>query len=221
MNTLRCCIACLLLMLAGTSIAAAQTESDDDERFVRGSNRALAFTLNQLSLDGLDGGVAGRFFIGPQTALRVGLNLDIESTEDIVEETSDFGRSAFGSGVSFLAEWHSGTYRRVSPYMGAGFGVDFAAFSTTRDFAAGAVMQERFKGTELDFSVDVALGVEVFLGRSVSLAGEHLIGADIILSDTERRQEFRDDTPRQIEMQKGRSFTFGTGTSRLMLSVYF
>ncbi|HMB90978.1 MAG TPA: hypothetical protein VKP65_09035, partial [Rhodothermales bacterium] len=75
MNTLRYCIACLLLMLAGTSIAAAQTESDDDTQFVRGSNRALAFTLNQLSLDGLNGGIAGRFFIGPQTALRVGANL--------------------------------------------------------------------------------------------------------------------------------------------------
>lgn len=221
MNILRYCMACLLLMLAGTSIAVAQTESDDDEGFVRGSNRAIAFTLNQLSLDGLNGGVGGRFFIGPQTALRVGANLHIESTEDIAEGTSDFGRSAFGTGVSFLAEWHSATYRRVSPYMGAGFGVDFSAFSTTRDFAAGAITQERFKGTGLDFSVDVALGVEVFLGRSVSLAGEHLIGADIVLTDTERRQSFRDDTPTQVDTQEGRSFNFGTGTSRLMLSVYF
>jgi hypothetical protein len=217
----RCTTIVMLALFAGTFSAFAQTESNDDDVFVRGSNRAIAFTLDQLSLDGLDGGIAGRLFIGPTTALRLGLNLNIESTEDIEEGTNDFGRSAFGTGASFLAEWHSASYRRVSPYMGAGFGVDFAAFSTTRDFADGALMQERFKGTEMDFAVNVALGVEVFVGRSVSLAGEHLIGADVILSDTERRQTFRDDTPMQVDMQKQRSFIFGTGTSRLILSVYF
>jgi hypothetical protein len=210
----------LLALFAFPFSAFAQSESDEDV-LVRGSNRAIAFTLNQLSLDGLDGGIAGRFFIGPSTALRLGLNLNVESTEDITEDIDDFGRSAFGAGASFLAEWHSTTYRRVSPYMGAGFGADFTAFSTTRDFSDGGLAQERFKGTELDFSVNVALGAEVFLSPSVSLAGEHLIGADIIISDTERRQTFRDSSPEQLVKQKGRSFNFGTGTSRLILSVYF
>ncbi len=215
----------LLAVLVGVAPAAAQDPDapaeTDEEMPLRGSNRALSFSLDNLSLGALDGGVGGKLWLSPNTALRTSLNLRITSDEDVTGDAIDAGRSAVSGRLSFLVEWHSEDFGRVSPYLGSGFAIGAGASSQTTDFATGtALRQSRQKGSNLLFSVHAALGAEVRISRRVSLAGEHLFGATVSLGDEERTEVFV-DAPSQRTVRDVRSFTVGTGTSSLILSIYF
>lgn len=205
----------------GLRPAFGQDATEEEPPLLRGSNRALSFSFDELRLDGVDGGVGARWYVGQNTAIRGTLRLGVESTEDVIEGTSDTGRNGVTVGTTFMVEFHTRSFRRVSPYLGSGFGIGIDAYSQTRDFdGTNEFRQQRVKGSTLHFTVNAALGMEVFLTRSVSLAGEHLFEAVVDSGDEEYK-----DYPREgqvvITNRDIRRFDLGIGTSSLILSVYF
>lgn len=198
-------------------------DADDASPLLRGSNRAITFSIDDLRLGGLDGGVGVRWYIAPNVALRTSFNLGVESTEDVIENSTDDGLSAFSTGVSLLVEWHTQAFRRVSPYLTSGFGIGVEAFSSTTDFGLESpIRQRRRKGSFLDFEVEAGFGVEVFVTRSISLAGEHQALARVRTGDEELKEFMREGQgDDRIINRDIRSFTFGTGTSSLIVSIFF
>lgn len=213
----------LLVLLAGMPALAqdSPSEEEEDAPLLRGSNRALSFSFDALSLRGLDGGVGGKLWIGPGTALRLSFDFLIESDEDVAVDAVDDGLSAVRGGLGFMVEWHSAHLGRVSPYLGTGFSVGAGASSRTTRFSAPSDrVQTRFKTTALDFSILAALGVEWQITRRVSLSGEHQIGANVLLGTTERIESFT-NAPEVVNDGDTRQFSFGTGTSSIIVSIYF
>jgi len=211
---------CLFVLLASPLPVMAQTP-DEGEPLLRGSNRALSFSIDNVTLGTLDGGVGGRWWISPNTAFRATLSLSVESIEEVIGGEADMGRSAFGIGTAILVELHTRQFRRVSPYVAGGVGVGFDAFSETTTYGPENPLQElRDKGDGIDFSVRAGFGVEVYLVKSVSISGEHLFIASVRSEDGTITRTFR-DAPVTVTKQDGTSFLFGTGTSSLIISVYF
>jgi hypothetical protein len=211
---------CLFALLGGTLSATAQTPNDGDP-LLRGSNRALSFSIDNVTLGTVDGGVGGRWWLSPNTAFRTTLSLSVESIEEVIEGEVDMGRSAFGIGTSFLVELHTRQFRRVSPYVAGGVGVRYDVFSETTSYGPENPLRElRDKGDGVDFSVSAGFGVEVYLVKSVSISGEHLFVASVRSEDGTITRSFQ-DAPTTVTQQDGTSFLFGTGTSSLIISVYF
>lgn len=218
---LLCTILLMSLSVAVKPALAQEDPGSEESLLLRGTNRALSFTIDDLSLGTLDGGVGMRWFIGQRTALRATLRLNVESTEDVVQGQSDTGRSAFGVGSTFLVEWHTRSFRRVSPYIGAGAGVQFDAYSETRELSAdNQLVRQRDKGTVVDFHVNAGMGVEVYLSKSISLSGEYLFTAAVRSLEGQVVNTYR-DAPETTMDRDLTSFRFGTGASSLILSIFF
>lgn len=212
----------LVALVLGAGAARAQT-TDDAELEPRGTNRALSFFFDGLNLDSFDGGVGGKSWLGPSTALRYSIDFGVESTEDVRDDDRDAGRSAINVGTSLFVELHQSERGRVSPYIGSGFGFSTGAFSETTDFAPGnTVTRTRFKGSNFDFDVSVGFGIEYRIARRVSLGGEHQVGARVRIASTDTKTTFADpNTPNNVVERDIRTFRLDTGASRLILSVYF
>lgn len=223
MSLLRTFSLCFLLMLlAGALPAQAQApDEEEDQPLLRGSNRALSFSIDELKLGTLDGGIGARWWISQNSVLRATFSIGVESTEDVTEGELDTGRSAFGVGSSFLVELHRDQFRRVSPYIVAGTGVHFDAYSETIDFdPESAIQRQRLKGTLVDFFVKSGFGVEVYLVKTVSISAEHLFVATVRTGQEEIKRTPLGGTE-FIVNRDIREFFFTTGTSSLLLSVYF
>ncbi len=211
-------------LIVGGSPAAAQDVQQESSRDLplRGSNRAISFTFDGLSLDEIDGGVGGKWWLSTNTAMRTSIDLSVVSDEDIVEGVSDRGLSAVAAGLSLLIEWHSADFGRVSPYLGSGFSIGGSASSETLDFGGTSPLARRkIKSSALDFAVNAAFGVEVRISRRVSLSGEHLFGARVHNGSRDVTETFRDGTAETFTKGDLRGFTLSTGTSSLIVSVYF
>lgn len=210
------------MLVGGPAVAQDTSDEEADAPLLRGSNRALSFSFDALSLRGLDGGLGGKFWIGSGTALRLSFDFRVDSNEDVVEaEGVDDGLSAVRGGLGFMVEWHSAHLGRVSPYLGSGFGVGASASSRTIDFGpSNERARTRIKNDALDFRILAALGVEWQITRRVSLAGEHQIGAFVELGSTERIESFR-AAPEVVTMSDVRRFSFGSATSSIIVSIYF
>ena len=215
----------LLAFLFLTTSLQAQVQDTDTELPPRGTNRALSFFFDELSLDDFETGIGGKLWISPTAALRLSLDLGVESTEVVTENEIDRGRSAISFGGSMFIELHRYERGRVSPYIGSGFGVSTEAFSETTDFdldTGNPIARERFKGSNIAFDVLAGFGVEYRLARRVSLGGEHQFAARVLIgSEDIKRTPFDRTLPSTSTTRETRSFIFDTGASRLILSVYF
>ena len=225
------CSSLLFALLLLVSLpAAAQDDmgdeaADDDQPLLRGSNRALSFSFDALSLRGIDAGVGGKFWLSPSTALRMTFNFRVDSdeivTEDIADDAIDDGLSAVAGGLGFVVEWHSAHLGRVSPYLGTGFVVGGNASSRTTSFGpTSEQIRRRVKTNGLDFGISAGLGVEWQVTRRVSIAGAHEFLAEVTLGTVERIESFR-TSPETVVSSDTRDFTFRSGTSSLILSIYF
>ena len=209
---------------AARTAAPEQQPSEPTRPALRGSRKALSFTFDQFSLNALTAGVGGKYWFNSSVALRGAFRFNVEAIEDDIDTDETSGRSAIGFGFSLVAERHNPdlvNVQRVSPYLAGGMRFDVSGFSESTQYPLGNDLQEvEFDGSQLSFSVLAGLGVEYRFSRRVSLAGEHVFAATIERISRDRREQFRDlpDVEQSVDQ---RAFRLGTGTSSLILSVYF
>ena len=205
-------------------VVTEQPQDTSDALPLRGSRRALSFTFDEFSLDGIDAGVGGKYWFGSKVALRASLRFDVSSQEDDIDSQEDRGITSIGFGAGLVAERHApdaSPFGRVSPYLAVGFEFGADAFSQSSRFPLDNPVQERRNdGHTLSFEVLAGFGVEYRVSRRVSLAGEHLFGARIASSTTDMEEVRGEEGTFRFERQT-ESFNLGTGTSSLILSVYF
>lgn len=212
----------LPIVLWTASPAVAQVDgADEDNQYKPATNRALVFTLDGFSLNGVNGGVGARFWVSRNVVLRSTLDFNLQSIENLTGDTAETGRSAVSVGTSLLVEWHSTFRRKVSPYMATGFGVGVGAYSETTDFSVENPLREvRNKGSFVDFTVDAGFGVAYRVNRWLELSGEHLFAVAFRRGDNEEKVIPREGS-QVVVKSESTAFNVGLGTSRLLVSVYF
>ena len=149
--------------------------------------------LNFLNVDEFEGGIGGKFYFSPQVALRAGFQFGNikETTPFNATANSDLTGSDGSESVNILGialglELHAASQSRVSPFVGGG--LSFRSISTeSKDVTINPNPQttvENSRFGELGFRAGTTLsffglaGVEVFLLKEVSLAGEYRFGFD-------------------------------------------
>lgn len=209
---------------SGATTTATAEPRPQERPPLRGSRKALVFTFDQFSLDALDGGVGGKYWFNSSVALRAALRFDVEATENDVGSEESSGRSAIGFGFALLAERHNPdlvSIQRVSPYLAGGMRFDVSGFSESTEFPLENAIQEiENDGMQLSFAALAGFGVEYRFARRVSLTAEHIFEAAIERVSSTRVERLRNapDVEREVDE---RVFRLGTGTSSLILSVYF
>lgn len=195
-----------------------------DELPLRGSRRALTFGLNGFQLGEIEGGVGGKYWVSSSTALRGSFTFAVGASEGDEGTARTDGRSSIEFGIALLVERHSllaTPTGRVSPYLAGGFTFGVGGFSQNARFPLASEIQRIDNdGSTLDFGVLAGLGVAYRISRRVALSGEHTFGASI-RSTSHTETIFRTGQPNEVSESDQRDFVLGTGTSRLMVSVYF
>lgn len=205
-------------------VSREATPDTSDVLPLRGSRKALSFTFDEFSLDGIDAGVGGKYWFSSNVALRSSFRFRVTSREDDIGTQENRGETTIGVGLGLVAERHApdiSPFSRVSPYLGVGFVFGVDAFSRSSQFPLENAIQETSNdGRTIFLGVQAGFGAEFRVSRRVSLAGEHLFGARIN-TGYENFEEIRRDEPNIFLETKNESFALSTGTSSLILSVYF
>ncbi len=191
---------------------------------LRGSRQALTFGFDGFQLGALEGGIGGKYWLSPSAAVRGSLLFRVGASESDQDTQQTDGRSSIGLGVSLFAERHSplaSPNGRVSPYLVGGMTFGIEGYSQNSKFPLENEVQKiENDGKAVDFAVLVGLGIEYRVTRRLSFAGEHTFGATVRRA-TETETVFRTGQPNDVFEINDRDFILGTGTSRLMVSLYF
>jgi len=159
--------------------------------------KSLNFTFGGLGAFGLTGsgpagGVGVSYFMGPTTALRLGLQVRKSSrtlswNSPAGAAGADGNESGMSLGVAadYLKFMHGGS-SRVRPYLGGGIGVTNVTNSSKPSAATGAIITETknapggitmpgFAAPGMTIDVHASLGAEFFLFNEISVAGEYAL----------------------------------------------
>lgn len=210
----------LLLLVLLTSHPAEAQRRHQHDAFGEAGRFALAFEASWLAVGPFMGGVGGRYWVADRTVLTASLRGGGFLAD---REFEDGGRpqdesDAYQTGLSLGVERHAGRSRRVSPFVALGTSFDVRHRESFSAFPEG--------GSARDTEETLALGGSLFVGAEyrfapgLTLAAAHALGAEYSWGEFSTR---RDDPDGGGDFFRGdlSTFSFGTSTTRLVLSVYF
>ena len=185
----------VLVWLALAVVGSAAVAQGVSPTFRHGT-KSLNFTFGGFGGFGLtgtgpSGGVGLSYFLSPDAAVRVGLQvMDYNRTLTFNGGGGATGTDGSESGTSvgvtvdYLKYVHAGS-SRVRPYLGGGVGVSQISNSTTTAVPTGttatqiknapAGISAGFAAPGLNMGVHANLGAEFFLFNEVSIAGEYAL----------------------------------------------
>lgn len=211
----------LLLLVLLTSHPAEAQRRHQHDAFGEAGRFALAFEASWLAVGPFMGGAGGRYWLTDHTVLTASLRAGgflsdrtFESTDGRPSEDSD----GYQTGVSLGAERHFGHSRRVSPFVALGGSFDVRHGESFAFFPDG--------GSASNTEEILALGSSLFVGAEyrfapgLTLAAAHALGAEYEWGTFSTRRDTPDGGADFFEGDLS-SFSFGTSTTRLVLSVYF
>lgn len=189
--------------------------------------------LSNLGVDNFNGGLGGKFFLSNAMAIRAAIlfahaNQEVLANPGVGQVGTDGSQTATSFGVSAGMEYHLLT-ARVSPYVGAEIG--FSSTSTESKSAGSATPPAVFTQTTtknatngllgylagMNIGIAAILGVEFFLTKELSLAGEYQVGYGILSRpDMEVIQG-----PNTTKTKTGSFSAIDVSTAALTLAVYF
>lgn len=211
-------ISYVLFFVLGTHLAYSQEQQNALP------NTAVMFSFNGFKLnpfstadDTLIGGFGIKKFLNDQTALVAGVGFSRLSLSQFVDEDyTDYKESV--TQLSFLLGFQKylTSRKRVTPYVGGNFGFGKASFKQEpiRLKENGTERESTFSSTAIGFSG--VFGLEYWLSKSISFAGEYGFGWSRATSKSE------DKTENETIEDEGPTVTLmGIGSSALILSIYF
>jgi hypothetical protein len=193
--------------VAAFSIAAAQSNEPL-------KTKALSFNINGLTLSGLNGGLGGKVWLANNRAL-VGsvdgaFSRNFSGAIDSTEQ--DLKDRYWSAAVNVGMEWHFEWVPGLSPYLvgGALLGND----GSHRTYGSSSVVY-----TSKSFWTNVGarggFGLEYWLSRRISVAGQQLVQAQYRFGNNEDRSTSGPTINRDVSQ-----FNLDLGTSSIILSVY-
>ena len=221
-----------LLLVALILLIALPVEAQrrrHHERFAEKGDVALTFSIDGLVLRPFEGGVGARFWVSDKTALATSLGFGYT--------TGDSDASTWSTQFSLAAERHFGSSRRVSPFVALGASVGYSEIETENvyyppvppcDPAGPCPVYEPFPYTfqreQVSIGVAGFLGAEVRLTEGLTLAAAHSLGIEYLRAEDNTPVFFFEDCPTcdiaPVDNTAER-LQIGTGTSSLILSIYF
>lgn len=209
----------IALLLLGSSIIHAQTESDSTY------TKALSFRFNGLNLGGFRGGIGGKYWVSRNRAITASISLHHNSSETKpvgINEPNISDRESTNTVLGFFTgyEFHINRSERFSPYLGIGVSFSYSRSESDQTtiissndgvlLVAAKSKNETYRG---DF--ETGLGVEYWVKSRISFAA--LQTFTIGFSNGSRNTTISTST----ENFDTSSFSAKFGTSSLILSIYF
>lgn len=165
-------IICLLFILSAILNLHAQEETHQEDQK---SKFGLIFSLSgldDLRLNEFDGGIGGKYFLNERLALRGVLDLSVSSTNSEISSTLGSDElDSFSLGISSGVEFHFRGRDRMSPYLGAEFGVHTSSSNFTN--TADTISLREVDNDLISYRGGVFLGFEIYPVKFFSMSGEY------------------------------------------------
>jgi opacity protein-like surface antigen len=207
-------ITVLMLLVLICTPALAQDNGDSASKFGERDGRGgILFLFDELNLDSFGGGIGGKYWLSDLWAMNASVRLHQErrNTDEAGSGTADFSQTSVG--FSTAIERHL-VRARFSPYVGAGVGYTYTYRKNSR--ASDSSSSERRTDAHQG-SVALDLGVEFWLSRNFSLAGQYDFSFRYV-TQNDRYGSSREPDPR---VSSSDQWTTGVGAGSLILAVYF
>ena len=230
---LRSLLVVVLLLLATLPVDAQRRRGHDG--FAEKGDVALAFSIDGLVLRPFEGGVGARVWLSNKSVLATSLGFSYS--------TGDNDASTWSTRFSVAAERHVGSSRRVSPFVALGASVGYAETETTSYYYPPVPVctpsdepcpvidvtpyPYTFQRQHTSIGLAGFLGAEVRLTEGLTLAAAHSLGIEYLRFDENTPVFFFEDCPPCDVIpfpgsnQTAERLQIGTGTSSLILSIYF
>jgi hypothetical protein len=189
----------LSLTLLSFSFSSAFAQQDS---LAWSPTKAISFTFSGLNLGG---GLAGKLLLGNGYWLRPEFTFSSQSDKtnipliDSLSTNHDYSQSQFNLAVTL--EKHFSLTSELSPYVGVSGGMTSTLYHDTYTYVS-----HTYDSKQLWYGVqgEILIGVEYWLTKHISLAGEHIVILNYSWNNIDHRT----------------TVTFGTSNSSLLLSIY-
>lgn len=198
----------LLFAFVLLTLGPAEAQRHHGDRFARAGDFALAFEAEWLAVRPFMGGVGGRYWVGDRSVLTASLGFGAAAQDDGRSESDGF-RAGLGVGL----EQHLGGSRRVSPFVAVGTEVNYEQSENNAVRSDGLPVRSERRLVSIGGALYA--GVEYRFAQQVTLAAAHSVGVTY-----RQGEEVRDD-PDGREASDISQVLGGTGTTSLVLSIYF
>ena len=180
---------------------------------------------------GPSNGLGISYFLGSNSALRVGLQIERSSTTD---PYNDFSANATNPGTDGSSSiftlalggdylmYMAGATSRVRPYIGAGGNVNMISSTINPKVTNDKADDE---DTEIStgifgFGLTGIVGAEFYLYPEISLSAEYNLGLFNMSSNSDRTTKF-EKSKDFVEKRGGNTTLFDFGTTALQIHIYF
>jgi len=208
---------------------------------VKSGAKSINFTFGGLGTFGLtgagvSGGISGSYFLGKESAVRLGVQVLSRSTttpwNDFTTNGTNPGSDgstslfAFGVGADYLM-YIGGITPRVRPYVGVGLRVISQTSDTKPAVAtsspAGTLVETKngTGGDGLTFGSAAIIGAEFFLWSEISLSAEYQLNLYSMTSSSDQVQTFKGATQNVTTKQGSSNLILGFGSAGATLHIYF
>jgi len=189
--------------------------------------KGLSFSvrgLSSLGVGGVGAGIGGKYWRSDKLVYKVSLGFSGRYSLMDAPQPGYTKDKSFSGSISVLPgiEYHYFPSNRISPYWGTGFN-----FSISREFRNYSVPSAPLPGTgtrieswNYSTGVFLSLGIEWFIIKNLSIAGEYQVNFLYQQNDSKR---FRVPGPTVTEITKASnsSYSLNWGTSTLVATFYF
>ena len=161
----------LLIVLVIIHTAAMAEDAPDLDHTPRNGRLAILFLFDGLNLGSFGGGIGGKYWLSELWAMNASVRLqhDRRHVNESGGGSRDFVVTRTGFATAF--ERHLLT-TRFSPYVGAGVAYNY---EHSKNSNATNFSSDEIRGSSHEASVALGLGVEFWLSRNFSLAGQYSI----------------------------------------------
>jgi opacity protein-like surface antigen len=208
---MRTLIVVMLSVLVCTPVLA---QDDSDAKYGERDGRgALLFLFDELDLNSFAGGLGGKYWLSDLWAMNASLRFrnDGRTSDATGSQTTDF--SATSVGFTTAVERHLAR-ARLSPYVSASIGY---LYTRQKNSTANEVNSAETRTNEHEGAVALGVGVEFWLSRNFSLAGQY----DLSVRYTKQKESFNASNYPDTRESATDEWTTSLGAGSLILAVYF
>lgn len=205
-------LACILVLLLTVALQARPQESDSLK-----SKTAILFNVVSLNLQGYNGGIGFKYFLGKSLAIKAGVDMSYSDSRENDPNTFDEYFSLSKSiGFSVDVEKYFPVKDNLNFYLGAGGGPLWSKRTSDLYSNSGANFinrGERYTTTSL--RANLLFGAEYSLNKTFSLTFEQTLSGTYSFG---KQQSYQNEEASENELE---SFKADLGSSALILVIYF
>jgi len=196
--------------------------------------KGLSFSikgLSSLGVGGVGAGIGGKCWRSDKLVYKLSFGFKSESSSSTAPSSGSFGENLkyfFDGSFSILPgiEYHYFPTKRISPYWGTGLSLSVS--NTIREYFPPSSpfysALTRFESRSYSGGTYLALGIEWFIIKNLSIAGEYQV--NFYYQYTKRKEiktisKISGEQTQQITKTTSKAYSLNWGTSALVATFYF